>query len=101
MVRNTAATMSTWVLGRGEKLADEVDRAALVAGALESARQCRDQAGVLLGDCQPHPAKAAFLQPGQECPPEHLVLAVADVPAEDLPAAVGGDRGGDHHGLVT
>jgi hypothetical protein len=38
-------------------------------------------------------------KPRQEAPPEHLVLGVADVETEDLPAAVGGDTGGDHDGL--
>ena len=54
---------------------------------------------MLVGDHQAHPGQAALLQPGQEAPPEHLVLAVADVQAEDLPATVGGDAGGDHDGL--
>ena len=54
---------------------------------------------MLVGDDQPDPAQAALLQAGQERPPEHLVLAVTDVQAEDLAAAVGGDTGGDHDGL--
>ena len=64
-----------------------------------AAAQRGDQPGVLVGDDQPDPGQAALLQPGQERPPEHLVLAVADVQAEDLAAPVGGDAGGDHDGL--
>jgi len=44
------------------------------------------------------PARPAFLQVGEEAAPEHLVLGVADVEAEDFAAAVGGDSGGDDHG---
>jgi hypothetical protein len=51
---------------------------------------------VLIGDDQPHPDQAAAFERGEEAAPEHLVLAVADVEAEDLAAAVGGDPGGDH-----
>jgi hypothetical protein len=40
----------------------------------------------------------AGLQRPQERGPEGTVLAVADVQAEDFPAAVGGHAGGDHHG---
>ena len=79
--------MSAWVLGTmGEQVAGEVDPAALVRRALEATAERGDQAGVLVGDDQPHPGQAALLQRGQEAAPEHLVLAVADVEAEDLPA---------------
>jgi hypothetical protein len=73
-----------------------VHPAAFVSGALEGPFERRDQAGVLVGDHQLDPGQAALLQPGQQRPPEHLVLAVADVEAEHLAAAVGGDAGGDH-----
>ena len=88
MVRNTAATMSLWRLGhQREQVAGEVDPAALVPDALEDPAEGGDQAGVLVGDDQPHPGQAALLQGAQEAAPEHLVLGVADVEAEDLPAA--------------
>src|SRR3954471_20276603 len=67
-------------------------------GALEGPLQGGDQAGVLVGDHEFDSAQAAFLQAGQEGPPEHLVLAVADVEAEDLPVAVGADTASHHHG---
>jgi hypothetical protein len=38
-------------------------------------------------------------RPVQERPPEHFVLAVADVQAEGLPTPVAGDPGGDHDGF--
>ena len=55
-----------------------------------------DQAGVLVGDDQPHTAQAAALQSRQEAAPEHLVLAVAHVQAQHFPPALGGDPGRDH-----
>ena len=97
-VRNTAATMSAWVLGTwASRLRAKWTRQRWCAGALEGPLERLDQAGVLVADDQPHPAQAALLQRGQEAAPEHLVLAVADVEAEDLPDAVGGDPGGHHH----
>src|SRR3982751_5143836 len=54
-VRNTAATMSVWVFGHvGEQVAGEVHAAPLVGRALEGSAQGGDQAGVLVGDHQPH-----------------------------------------------
>ena len=53
---------------------------------------------MLVGDDQPDPGQAAFLQGAQEAAPKHLVLGVADVDAEHLPAAGGGDPGRDHDG---
>ena len=41
------------------------------------------------------PDRPRCFKVGRNAAPEHLVLAVADVEAEDLPAAVGGDPGGD------
>ena len=100
MVRNTAATMSVWVLGTmGEQVAGEVDPAPLVRRRPGSSAERLDQAGVLVGDHQPHPGQPAALQAVRNAAPEHLVLAVADVESEDLPAAVGGDPGGDHDRL--
>ena len=49
-----------------------------------------------VGDHQAHPAQAPVAQRAQEPGPERLVLAVADVDAEDLPVAVGGDPRRDH-----
>jgi hypothetical protein len=46
----------------GQQVAGEVDAAPLVAGALERAAQGGDQAGVLVGDQQPHPAQATTLE---------------------------------------
>ena len=81
---------------QGEQVAGEVHPAAL-RGALEGPLERGDESGVLVGDHQPHPAESALLQAGEEGPPEHLVLAVADVETEDLAAAVGGDPGRDDH----
>ena len=53
---------------------------------------------MLIADDQLHPAQATLLETEQEAAPERLVLAVADVEAEDLPGAVDGDPGGDHDG---
>ncbi len=68
--------------------------------ALEGALEGGDETGVLVGDDQAHPREAAALERGQEAAPEHLILAVTHVQAEDLAAAVGGDAGGhdDGHG---
>jgi len=68
----------------------------LVGGALEGSLERGDEAGVLVGDHQPHPAQAAALQRGQEAAPEHLVFGVTHVQPEHLAAAVGGDPGGHH-----
>src|SRR3954453_5033626 len=61
MVRNTAATMPKRVgvgLGdQGKKVAGEVHPAALVSGALEGPLEGGDEAGVLVGDHQPHSAE--------------------------------------------
>jgi hypothetical protein len=66
--------------------------------ALELAVQSGDQSGVLVGDDESDPGQAPFLQAAEEAAPEHFVFAVADVDPEDLPAAGGGDPGGDHDG---
>ena len=99
IVRNTAATMSAWALGTwASRLRAKWTRQRWCAAPWKERLQRLDQAGVLVGDDQPHPGQAALLRRGQEAAPEHLVLAVADVEAEDLPGAVGGDPGGDHDG---
>ena len=72
--------------------------AALMARTLQRLGQRRDQAGVLVGDHQLHAAETASAQRAQEPAPERLVLGVADVAAQDLPVAVGGDAGGDDDG---
>jgi hypothetical protein len=46
----------------GEQVAGEVHPAALMGGTLEAAAQGGDQAGVLIGDHQPHPVQAAGLE---------------------------------------
>jgi hypothetical protein len=53
---------------------------------------------VLVGDDQLHPGQATLLQGAQKPAPKHLVLRIADVDAEDLPAAAGGHPGGHHDG---
>ena len=74
------------VLGHvSEQVAGEVHSAALMPGALEAAPQRLDQAGVLIADHQSHAGQPAPFQRGQEAAPERLVLAVADIAAEDLP----------------
>jgi len=45
------------------------------------------------------PRRPRALERAQERRPERAVLAVADGEAEDLPVAVGGHAGSDHHGL--
>jgi len=40
---------------------------------------------MLVGDDQLHPGQAALFEAEQEAAPKRLVLAVADVEAEDLP----------------
>jgi hypothetical protein len=44
-----------------------------------------------------HPGQPSGLERAQERGPERAVLAVADVQAQHLAAAVGGHPGGDHH----
>jgi hypothetical protein len=56
-----------------------------------------DRAGMLVGDDQPDPGQPALAQGAQEAAPEHLVFGVADVTAENLPAAVGGHPGRHDH----
>ena len=81
---------------QGEEVAGEVDPAALMGRALETAHDRRGQASVLIRDDQPDPVQAAALQRGEEPAPEHFVLTVPDVKAEDLPAPIAGDSGRDH-----
>jgi hypothetical protein len=50
-----------------------------------------------IGDHELDAGQPAGLERTQERGPEGAVLAVADLTAEDLAAAVGGDPGGDHH----
>jgi hypothetical protein len=71
-----------------------------MAGSMKAAAQGGDEPGVLIGDHQLHTAETACFQRAQEATPERLLVAVADVAAEDLPVAVGRDpRGHDdgHH----
>ncbi len=49
---------------------------------------------MLVADHEPHPGQTALLEPGEEGPSAGLVLAVADVEAEDLPGTVCGDAAG-------
>jgi hypothetical protein len=79
-----------------QQVTGEVHPASLMCRALEGAFEGGDQAGVLVGDDQPHRGQATAFQGGQEAAPKYLVLAVAHVQAKDFPAAVGGDPGGHH-----
>ena len=74
----------------GQGVAHEVDPAALPAGALQHDADRVRQAAVAVADDQLHPAEAAVAQTAQELGPEVLGLAVPDLAAQDLPAAVGG-----------
>ncbi len=65
---------------------------------LERPSQGGDQAGVLIGDHQLDPAESAGLQRPEEVAPVRLVLAVADVAAQDLSVPVCGDAGGHDDG---
>ncbi len=57
-----------------QDVADEVDPAALVAGALHGPADGGDEAGVLVGDDQAHPGQATVFEVGEELAPERLVL---------------------------
>ncbi len=77
-------------------------------GALERLGERGDQSGVLIGDHQLHPGEPTGAERAQEAPPERLSFGVADVAAQDLSVAVGGDPGchddghrGDLRGLVA
>ena len=50
-----------------------------------------------VGDNQLDTGESSGLEAAQEGGPEGAVLAVADVQAQDLPAAISGHPGGDHH----
>jgi hypothetical protein len=73
----------------------EVDAAASPGRAAQDRADGLLQPGVGLRDDQLDSGPAAGLQGAQERRPEGAVLAIADVQAEDFPAAVGGDPGGD------
>jgi hypothetical protein len=74
-----------------------MDPAALPAGAGHDRGDGLGEAGVGVGDDQLDAVKPAGFERAQERGPERAVLAVTNVQAEDLSAAVGGDAGGDHH----
>ena len=91
--------MSLWDLGTSaSRLRAKWTRQRWWPAPWKTRPQGGDQAGVLVGDHQLDPVQAALLQRAQEAAPEHLVFGVADVDAQDFPAAVGGDPGGDHDG---
>jgi len=81
----------------GEHVAEELDAAALPAGpAMTAPMAClRPVWASETTSCTP--GQAAGLQRAQERGPEGAVLAVTDVQAQQLPAAVGAHPGGDHH----
>ena len=74
-----------------------MDPAALPGSTDERRVDRRTQAGVMVGDDQGHTGQSPGLQGPEEGLPERAGLAVADVDAEDLPAAVSTHTGGDHH----
>ena len=83
---------------RASRLRAKWTRQRWCAYALQLPAERGDQAGVLVGDDQLHPAQARVPRLRRNAAPEHFVLGVADVDAEDLPAAGGGDPGRDHDG---
>jgi hypothetical protein len=74
-----------------------MDQAALPAGASHDRTNGLLAADVSVRDDQLDALEAAGFQAAQEGGPEGAVLGVADVQAQDLAAAVGGDASGDHH----
>jgi hypothetical protein len=83
----------------GEDVQHEWDPAPLPGRTQHDRPDRLFQAGVGVGDDQLHPTQPAGLQAAEERGPEGAVLGVADVEAEDLPAAVAGHPGRDHHRL--
>jgi hypothetical protein len=73
-----------------------VHSASLPAGAGHDRCDGLLEAGVGVRDDQLHPGQPAGLQAAEERRPEGAILAVADVQAQHLSAAVGGHAGGDH-----
>ena len=69
-----------------EDVAHQVDAAALPARPLDRLADGRLHAPVRVGDDEVHTSEAAVLQAGEEPSPEHRVLAVTNVHAEDLTA---------------
>lgn len=82
-----------------EHVAHEVRRAPLPGRAISTALIACSRPVWASLMTQLHAAESAGLQAAQESCPERPVLGVADVEAENLSAAVGGDTGGDHHRL--
>lgn len=95
-LRNTAAAVSAWVWARGPAGCGRT--APGTAGARCPGSNASTRPGRRTGR-RPRaaPRPGPFLQPGQEGPPEHLVLAVPDSHAEDLAVIVGADAAGHHH----
>jgi hypothetical protein len=72
--------------------------AALPGGTDEHRGDGGLEAEMVIGDDELHAAQPAGAQASEEGGPEGAVLRVADVDAEHLAVAGGGDTGGDHHG---
>jgi hypothetical protein len=90
------------LLGPGdvaEHVAQEMDGAAL-PGAAQHLGDRGLEAGVGVGDAQPHPLQAPGPQAAEELPPEALGLGLAEVQADDLTAAAVVDAVRDHQRLV-
>ena len=101
MVRTVAATISVWPLGtRANRLRIRCTLQRCHAAPAMVSRWLL-QPGVGVGDDQFHTRQAPVTERTQELGPEHFVLGVTDVEAEDFPVPVGGDTGRDHHARDT
>ena len=97
IVRIAAATISAEALGTlASTLRMKCTRQRCQAAPMNTDCDRGLEAEVVVGDHQLHPGQAAGSQRPQERGPEGAVLGVADVDAEDLAVAGGGDTGGDH-----
>jgi hypothetical protein len=76
-----------------------LDPAALPCGTSHNRDDGPLEPGVGVGDHQLHPGEPSGLQRAEEGGPERPVLAVADVHAQHLAAAITTHAGGHHHGL--
>src|SRR3954453_20648547 len=73
----------------------EVRLTPLPTGALEVDLDRLDQAAVVVGDHQVHPAQAAALEALEQGTPTGFALAVPDLEPEDLAVPLRGDARGD------
>ena len=80
-----------------QQVAGKVHPAALPGAALQLPPDCLGEAHVGVADHQLDPAQAALFERDQELAPEALALAIADLEAEQLTAAVSIDAHGHDH----